>query len=200
MMAFSSRCSRSSTNRWQRIAVACNRPLLERCAQWLRPLRARPAYANRRGTGPIGSQRAAMSVRILDDDLPSPIFAEVRKLFQHLFGRPQIQRRRTLGGGKPVPGHNNASENLIFRVDEVRVGRRDDGQSKLFRQGDDAAVNIPQAVFVGHRAVVDQKPVVAYGLNFQIVVKASDLKQPLLGLHLARPLGTAPPPRKRSRR
>src|SRR5690606_17938302 len=92
------------------------------------------------------------------------------------------QRRGPLGGGKAVAGHDDAAEDLVLRVDEVRVGRGHHGHAQFLGQRYDGPVDVPQAFFVLHRAVVDQEAVVAQRLDLQVIVKAGDVQQALARL------------------
>ena len=132
-----------------------------------------------------------MGVR--DNDLAALFRAEIGKLLKHLVRGFEIERQIPVRVLKAAPGKQNVAEKLLLGVKEMHVARGNDGFSKLFAQCDDAAVKVAQLVVIFGGAVFQHKGVVAYGLNFKVIVKLAQalklLVAPVAGhclKHLAR--------------
>ena len=60
---------------------------------------------------------------------------------------------------------------LVLGVEEVDVGRGDDGLAELAAKLKDSAVIVLQDLDIADCAVIDEKAVIADGLNFKIVIE-----------------------------
>ena len=116
-----------------------------------------------------------------DDDLLRSVLAEIFKLLEHLIGGAEKYRAASVRVGKLLCSLKNMAVLLILRVEEMHVGRGDDALAHALAEIVDTAVVILKHVSVLNSAVVDKKAVVAYRLNFKVVVERGDLLKLLVG-------------------
>ena len=98
------------------------------------------------------------------------LFAEIRKLTQHLVGRVEVDRAGLVGILEFHSRKQDVTVYLILRVKKMRVRGRNDRLSELFAYRNDAAVIIAQRLFVRHAPLINHEVVVAYRLYLKIIV------------------------------
>ena len=86
-----------------------------------------------------------------------------------------------VGVAEPLRSHDDAAVVLVVRVEKMHIAGGGTGLAQPLCQFYDGAVEDAQAFFIFHTAFARQKGVVANGLHLEVIVKAGDLFQPLLG-------------------
>ena len=129
---------------------------------------------------PVGNH-----VGIFDHDLICLFCAEIGKLFEHLVGRFEVDRKRLVRVGHLLCRQQDVAVNLVLGVEEVHVSGGNDGLSQLVAQLYNRAVEASEFFFILCHALFQHEAVVADGLDFKIVVKFRDALElcPALVVH-----------------
>ncbi len=122
---------------------------------------------------------------ILHHHLIGRLLAEIGKLLQHLVGGLEVDGQALVRIGKFLAGQQHMAVNFVLRLHEVHVAGGADGLMQLSSQPHDGAVELPQLLLVPRFAASQHEPVVAQGLDLQIVIKGRNTLQlvPILVLH-----------------
>ena len=110
-----------------------------------------------------------------DDDLFGGVLAEVGKLLEHLLCRAEVDGAAPVGVGELLGGLKDLAVLLVLGVEKVHVRGGDDRLAELLAEPVDRAVVVLEDRGVADGAVVDQKGVVADGLDLEVVVERGDL-------------------------
>ena len=108
---------------------------------------------------------------VRDDDFLCRLLAEVGKLRKHLIRRAEVYGAAAVGVGKFLGRLEYLAVLLVLGVEEVDVRRGDDGLAELAAKLKDSAVIVLQHLDVSDCAVIDEKAVIADGLNLKIVIE-----------------------------
>ena len=108
---------------------------------------------------------------VRDDDFLCGLLAEVGKLRKHLIRRAEVYGAAAVGVGELLCRLEYLAVLLVLGVEEVDVGRGDDGLAELAAKLKDSAVIVLQHLDVTDCAVIDEEAVIADGLNFKIVIE-----------------------------
>ena len=120
-------------------------------------------------------------VGVVHHHLTGPI-AQVRELLQHLLGGLEVEGRRI---GRVVEAQlveQDLPIDGVLRLQEMDVAGGHGPFAQLVPQGQDAAVDVVEALGVLHQALPQEEGVVAVGLDLQVVVVGSDLQELFLRL------------------
>ena len=108
---------------------------------------------------------------VRDDDFLCRLLAEVGKLRKHFIRRAEVYGAAAVGVGELLCRLEYLAVLLVLGVEEVDVGRGDDGFAELAAKLKDSAVIVLQDLDIADCAVIDEEAVIADGLNFKIVIE-----------------------------
>ena len=112
-------------------------------------------------------------VGVCDDDLFCKLIAEVCKLGQHLIGRAEEYRAAAVGIGELLCSLQYLAVLLVLLVEKMHIACGDDGLIELTAYLYDAAVVVLKHRLVPDNAVIDKEVIVAYRLNFKVIIERS---------------------------
>ena len=124
------------------------------------------------------------AVRVLHHNLVGFLFAQVRKLRQHLVCGPEIQGHILVRVVKALGRQEDVPEDFVLRIQEMHVSCGNHRFSQFLTQPDNGSVVVSQ-VLVGFRLIFficQHETVVGKGLDFQEVIEGGDPAQFVVAL------------------
>ena len=115
------------------------------------------------------------------DNLESLFFAKIREFFKHFLGGAEIKSYVAVGVLEFERRKKDLSSDLIFLVYKVRVTGSHNRLTVLFTKLDDLTVKLAQTFVVLDASLCYKKTVIAYRLNFKIVIKVNDFLDLVIG-------------------
>ena len=123
----------------------------------------------RHGTDDVAHVRD--HVGVLDHDLIRAVLTQIGKFAEHLVRGLEVERRLVVRVAEPLPRHQDAAECLVLRLEEVHVAGRAAGFAQLVCETQDVAIPVAQLLFILGLTLFDHEPVVADGLDLEIIVE-----------------------------
>ena len=141
---------------------------------------------NMRRIGAVGNRLYFLAhicdfIRVVDNNLFCSV-SEPGEFLEHVLRSPEIERRLMIGIAEALHGHKDFSENRVILIDEMHIACSNNRLAEFIGESNQVFVNLFELLLaVKHRLVaVNQKAVVALGLNFNIVIKRGVFHQSLV--------------------